>query len=301
MKTHHVAFVTCQKVQGFESDDAAALPALEAVGITAEALPWNSPSMDWKKFDALIVRATWDYWLHYPEFLRWLDTMESAGITIYNSPMTLRENTNKTYLQRMEKAGVPILPTVWIRKQSPQILRETLVAKSWKEAVLKPAISGGAFRTYRFKTENADAHETHLQEILSNGSVAMVQPLIDTILKEGEISFLFFDGKFSHSAVKRGSEGEFRIQRTYGGTVEPFSPTPTELSQAKFAYESYCGNEHRLLYARLDFVRDPNDEHKLLLMEFEATEPCLFFLNDQAQPGAAQRFANALRERISKL
>jgi glutathione synthase/RimK-type ligase-like ATP-grasp enzyme len=296
MRKRRIAFATCSKVPDLYEDDQSALPALHALGFEIEPAVWDSEKVDWGRYDAIVIRSTWFYWLDYQAFLNWISKIDRLGIPVLNPPSILRENSRKTYLRRIESRGVPILPTCWIENGNRETLSQTLARHGWADAVLKPSVSGGAYRTYRLSQAAAENFENQLSEILVD-SEAMIQPLASTVLSEGELSFLFYGGRFSHAAVKKGPEGEFRIQRVYGGTVSPYAPTANETEQAQKALQAYADPES-LLYARVDFVRDPQSSSRLLLMELEATEPNLFFLHDQANPGAAMRFAKALDSRL---
>lgn len=290
MKKFRLALATCSKVPTLYEDDQSALPSLERAGIHGEPVIWDSGAR-WRDYDGVVIRSTWDYWLKHESFVAWISELESFGVRVFNPPKVIRENTRKTYLKRLQARNVPMLPTHWIEKGTSQTLQSILDELNWDEIVSKPSVSGGAYRTYRFRLNETASFEKNFREIIQD-SEALIQPLAPTILSHGELSFLFFGGKFSHAAIKRGPEGEFRIQRSFGDTVAPYSARPEEIAQAEAALSVYCAPED-LLYARLDMIRDPGNPSQLLLMEVEATEPNLFFLHDNFNPGAAERFANA--------
>ena len=77
----------------------------------------------------------------------------------------------------------------------------------------------------------------------------MIQPL--SLVGEGEYSFLFVDGEFSHALVKRPADGDYRIQAAYGGQSQDRSPA--RRMQARAVLEAL---EAPPLYARVDMVRD---------------------------------------------
>ncbi len=296
MRKKRIAFVTCSKFPVLNSDDQSALPVLQSLGLDAEPAEWDAPGVDWKRYDAVVVRSTWNYWLKYDQFLGWVSKVEGLGIPFFNPPEILRGNTRKTYLRGIQAKGVAVLPTHWVEDGNRQPLAQILRQRGWQEAVLKPSLSGGADRTCRISQETAEKFEGALTEILASAE-AMIQPLMPTIFSDGELSFLFYGGRYSHAAIKRGSAGEFRIQSTFGGTVEAYEASPQEVKQAEAVIAAYT-DPKTLLYARVDCVRDLNDSSRLLLMELEATEPNLFFDQDRYHPGAAQRFAEALNQAI---
>jgi hypothetical protein len=100
---------------------------------------------------------------------------------------------------------------------------------------------------------------------------------------------MFIDGEFSHSAIKRASGGEFRVQTEHGGSVNPTRVAAPIVEQARGVIEAL---PEVPLYARVDgIVRG----EAFLLMELELIEPNLFF---DIAPGSAERFAAALARRL---
>lgn len=288
--SHRIAFATYVTAPELTQDDQLAAAHLRKSGIEVSAHPWSEPC-DWKSFDAVVIRSTWDYWLSYARFLSWLGELERLGVRVWNPPQLIRWNTNKLYLRELEKEGIAIAPTVWIEPQEKaRPLQSILDETGWSEAVLKPAISAGSHLTTRVTRESAKDADASLDEILK-ASAAMIQAFQPEILSEGETSFLFYGGSFSHAVLKKGAPGEFRIQRTFGGTFAGIPADPAGVEAAKKALSAVPGD---WLYARVDMIR----AHGMwILMELEATEPCLFF-SENAQ--APERFRDALARRLSR-
>ena len=120
----------------------------------------------------------------------------------------------------------------------------------------------------------------------------MLQPYLDQITREGEYSFLFVDGTFSHALIKRPAAGDYRVQSVYGGTEEPFMPTESDLSAAQAVVDAVPFETP--LYARIDMVR--GDDGALLLMEAEMIEP---FLYPAQGPRLGELMAEAIARRLS--
>lgn len=199
---------------------------------------WDDPDADWRSFDAIVIRSTWDYHKRFGEFHAWLDRME--GLPLWNPPAVLRWNTHKSYLLDLQARGIAIVPT--------------LLVPRGQGFIVKPAVSATAFRTER--------HETDCD--------VLVQPFVPEVVTDGELSFVFLGRRFSHAVRKRAASGDFRVQTEFGGSAEPFAPAPELIEQASHI-ASMLGE--KWLYARIDcVVRDG----RLLLMELEATEPSLF-------------------------
>jgi hypothetical protein len=118
----------------------------------------------------------------------------------------------------------------------------------------------------------------------------MIQPLIPAIVTEGEFSFLFIDGVFSHALVKRAAEGDYRIQEAYGGRSLRVEPSPPDRARASAVLEALA---EAPLYARVDMVRGADGG--LLLMELEVLEPYLF---PAEGPSIGVMLAAALKRRL---
>lgn len=87
---------------------------------------------------------------------------------------------------------------------------------------------------------------------------------------------IFFNGSFSHAVIKKPKDGDFRVQRQYGGKYERFDPGKYLLSTAEKIISQV---PQKLLYARVDGVMINNEFH---LMELELIEPDLYFEFDEA-------------------
>ena len=122
----------------------------------------------------------------------------------------------------------------------------------------------------------------------------MAQPFLSAILEEGEFSFIFINGAFSHALVKRAAKGDYRIQSTYGGTDHAITPPAKDLSTAQSMLAA-LGTPDGLppLYARVDMLRA--EDGGLLLMEVEVIEPFLYPLEG---PGLGKQIAEALQQRL---
>ena len=233
-----IALVTWRGLPELAADDRVRRDALVRRGAEARAVVWDDASVEWRAFDAIVIRSTWDYHTRIGEFRAWLDAME--GLPLWNPPDVLRWNTHKSYLLELQARGIAIVPTLYVPRGASYIV--------------KPAVSATAFRTER--------HE--------NDDDLLIQPFVPEVVDDGELSFVFLGRRFSHAVRKRAAGGDFRVQSDFGGTAERFAPAPELIAQAE-EIASMLGE--RWLYARIDcVVRD----ERLLLMELEATEPSLF-------------------------
>ena len=279
-----IAFATSLALKDLTPDDRLAADALARRGITVVPAVWNDPKVDWAGFDRVIVRSPWDYHEHAGDFLAWFSTLDRAGVPVHNPTSVLRWNLDKVYLRWIEERGGSVVPTEWIPKGGRVDVAEVLDRRGWSKGVVKPTISASAHNTWIVSPATSASDAKKIAPILERSGL-MIQPFLAEIETEGEVSMLFYGGKYSHAVRKRPAVGDFRVQTEHGGTVEPATPSAETVREAQMIVD-LRGDE--LLYARVDGVV-VGDE--FLLMEFEVLEPQLFF---PFHPQAAERFAEAV-------
>ena len=102
----NVAIATCEALpDGFEDDH----PLADA--LDAEFAIWDSPDVDWDRFDRVIVRSPWDYTHERDAFLAWADSLDGK---LHNEPEVLRWNSDKRYLADLAEAGLPVVSTEFV-------------------------------------------------------------------------------------------------------------------------------------------------------------------------------------------
>ena len=121
---------------------------------------------------------------------------------------------------------------------------------------------------------------------------AMLQPFLPQIAGDGEYSFLFVDGQFSHALRKIPAAGDYRVQSLYGGTEEPVSAANADLVRAQAVVDAIPFEPP--LYTRIDMVR--GEGSRLLRMEAELIEPYLY---PEQGPELGPRLAKAIAKRIA--
>jgi glutathione synthase/RimK-type ligase-like ATP-grasp enzyme len=287
MRYGELAVVTCAAYPELFGDEQALLPALARAGVKARPVVWSDPSVPWARFDRVVLRSTWDYFERIDEFLAWLQRLEEMGVPLVNSPSLVRWNLDKRYLARLEAQGIAIVPTEFVELEARCDLVGLMRARGWERAVVKPAVSGAAYRTYRVALAEAAALQAEVDAIL-RGSALLVQPFMEEIVSEGEWSLVFLDGELSHAVLKTPAAGEFRVQTQYGGSFTRVTP-PAEVVAAATAVLRALPEAP--LYARVDGVRRGG---RLLLMEAELIEPYLY---SPAAPEAIERYARMLARR----
>jgi len=285
-----VALVTSEALPLLHEDDRLLLPALTDLGIAGQPAVWSAAGVDWRAFDALVIRSPWDYFLRAAEFRAWLDARRAGGARFCNAGEILAWNFDKRYLAELAAAGVPIVPTIVVSARDRPDIVALARARGWDEIVVKPTISGGGHATHRFRLDAAEQYRDAIAKILIDRGL-LIQPFLPEILREGELSLLFFDGAFSHAVRKRPKEGDYRVQFQYGGTVEPVD---VRGEWAEAARRCVAAAPVLPTYARVDGVIV---EGRFLLMELEIFEPLMFLSH---HPLAAQRFARAIQRRLKE-
>jgi glutathione synthase/RimK-type ligase-like ATP-grasp enzyme len=278
-----LAVATCAAYPDLPEGERDLLDELRALGVDAAPAVWDAPEADWESFDGVILRSVWDYHLKAGAFRAWLARLEAAGVPLENPAAAVRANMTKTYLRALESSGIPVVPTAWIARGDARPLDAVLAERGWERAVVKPAVSASAYLTRRVARGEASSRAA-LEEVLAH-SDAMVQPYLPEIESEGEWSFVFLGGAFSHAVLKTPARGDFRVQAEHGGATERREPPPELRARAEAAA---AAGAKGLLYARVDGVRRGRE---LLLVELELIEPCLYL---DAAPGAAARLARAI-------
>lgn len=281
MAPRPLAFVTYDKHPDGADDDQLAFPALRDLGYEVHTPIWNDPAVDWKAYDALIIRSCWDYYTQIDDFRAWLDRLESIGAHVLNPLPIIRWNMDKVYLREIMERGAPVIPAVWLRQGETAQLAHLMDANGWDQAVMKPTISAGAYQTLVVDRADAAAQQPGFEAMLSNVGV-IVQKFLPEIRTDGEWSFFFFNNQFSHAIIKRPNPGDFRIQ---GGTIESVIPSSDALEQAR---QALAFVDAPLLYARVDGLLITDTLH---LMELELIEPRLYL---KWGDGAPERFAQAI-------
>jgi glutathione synthase/RimK-type ligase-like ATP-grasp enzyme len=279
-----VAFATSAALRALNDDDRSAIAPLERRGVAVVPEVWNDPKVKWQDYELVVIRSPWDYHKHGAEFLAWFTHLDRVGARVQNPTSVLRWNLDKVYLKWIEERGGATVPTEWVEKGAPIDLAAILTRRGWTHAVVKPTISASAADTWITSVPQAKEHEKRIAPILQRCGL-MVQPFLAEIETEGEISMLFYGGRYSHAVRKRPASGDFRVQTDHGGTVEGATPSAETLRAAQQIVDL---RDEELLYARVDGVV-VGDE--FLLMEFEVLEPQLFF---PFHPQGAERFSDAV-------
>jgi len=259
--------------------------ALDIAGIEAVPTPWTEHVDDaaaLRDYAKVLPLLAWNYHLDPVRWLRACATWQREHVPMANPASVLAWNSDKRYLSELAARGVAIPPTTFTDDLSQDVIDRAFADTDAGELIVKPAISGGAWKTQRLR--RGDAVEA------APGTTMLIQPYLPGIESEGETSLLYFGGRFSHAVNKRPVAGEFRIQEQYGGVYSPVSPLAGAVALAE---QVLAAIDEPLLYARIDMV--PDADGRWLLMEAELIEPDFYLGVDPAR-GAG--FARALQEMV---
>jgi hypothetical protein len=286
MSLVEVALVTCAEWPIMTDEGQLLLAELRRLGLGAQPLVWDDPSVNWSVPNVCVIRETWDYHHRRDEFVAWAERV-ARQTTLLNSVDVVRWNTHKGYLRDLEGRGVPVVPTAWLDAGTKANLAEIMSTSSWHEVVIKPAVSGAAYETIQVGPGRIAEGQAHIDRLLPALDL-MVQPFISSVLDYGERSLIFIDGKLTHSVRRTPAlHLEEDMEPWEGKIVEP---TSQEVALAEAALEA-AG--YPTLYGRVDMVSD--HVGKARLMELELVEPSLFLT---LAPLAAQHLAQAIARAI---
>lgn len=262
-----IALATCKELPEPDHDEAPLLEALRARGVQAETLAWDDPKAEPGRYDACVIRSTWNYIHDLKGFLAWAERAARAT-KLYNPLEIVRWNSDKSYLREL---GVPVVPTLFADRGKPA------PKWTWTDVVVKPRVGAGSFATKRFG--EAAAAYAFLSEACAERDM-LVQPYVRSVDGHGERALVWIAGELTHSVRK---------SPRFTGSDESVTEAEVSAEERAFAEKALAPYARHLLYARVDVARD--DDGSLRLMELELVEPSLFL---KQSPKALARFADAL-------
>ncbi|WP_373746478.1 RimK family alpha-L-glutamate ligase [Neisseria dentiae] len=262
------------------------LHMLAARGIRAHAAPWQSRPQT----PFILPLCAWDYAAEPQAFSSWLDEAAEAGSRFANPPALMRWNMDKRYLIDLSEKGVHVIPSRALPAEEAPI-RETVRRHGWHTAVIKPLVGQSGRGVEKFVSDGP------LPDLRQYPQGVLVQPYLQDIETEGEISMIFIGGTFSHAVKRQPKAGEWRANSAYGVQVFPHRPSETALAAARRALSALPQTP---LYARIDGTFRRNSPHSFsdglfALNELELIEPALY---PDTAPDAVPKLADALAQWI---
>ena len=282
-----IALTTAVAAFTLDEDMDPLLAACAQAGMAAQRVAWDDATVSWQRFDAVLLRSTWDYSDRLPEFLAWCERV-STQTRLINPLDVVRWNTDKRYLGELGRAGVPVIETHYLSlADAPDDF------PAFAEFVLKPTVGAGSRGARRFVADEREQAVAHAAALQAQGREVMVQPYLAQVDSAGETALLYFAGAFSHAIRKgpllpRGSEATRALFAPE--QISARQPDEAELALAERTLDALPF--HRPLYARVDLLPSADGPR---LLELELVEPSLFF---DTAPGSAQRFVAALGDAL---
>jgi glutathione synthase/RimK-type ligase-like ATP-grasp enzyme len=260
--------------------------ACAARGMELVITPWDAAPAGLNGIEAALIRSCWDYAAAPDRFVAALESMAAAGIAVLNPPATVAWNARKTYLAQIERAGAPIIQTLFAECADTVTIARAFETFEASELVVKPQVGAGGRNTLRLKRNGWSTADL----IDAPTGPAMLQPYQPAIVAEGEWSFVFFGGAFCYAILKKPAPGGWLAPNSQGAINEAADPTPADLAAAQHAFAVTANLlAEPPLYARVDMVR--GTAGALVLMEVELIEPALYF-------GCGKDFAGALAAKL---
>ncbi|WP_128893298.1 RimK family alpha-L-glutamate ligase [Erythrobacter sp. HKB08] len=253
-------------------------------GLELVEIDWRAPESAFDGIELVLLGTVWDYQDHAERFFATIEGLAARGIAVCNPPELVRWNIEKTYLRDLEQAGAPVIPTLWLDDPNGADIAAAFDYFGCDRLVVKRQVGAGAEGQMSFDRTAPPSPDWRY------GHRAMVQPFLPAIVEEGEYSFVFFDGEFSHCIRKTAAPGEYRIQSLYGGKEEAIDPPAEDIASAQAVVRAIPGDTP--LYARIDMIRQ---DGALAVMEAELIEPYLY---PEQATGFGARMAEAILKRI---
>lgn len=290
----------------FTPDDQIAVDELRERGYEVVPVEWGKDVSEIKRegFNLLLNRSPWDNMdseALKTEFFEWFEELKHRGIKVQNPVDITLWSYDKHYFHDMEGAGVEMVPSAFLDQGMQANLVDMVREKG--AFIVKPTVSAGGIDIHLIQNEEeAREFQQKFNELIDTQAV-MIQPFLEEIREKGEWSIMFINGEPSFSLLKKPGQDDFRVQETYGGTMEQETAPAEIMEKAEEIYKKIGqaynkahgtpGKENPLLYARVDIV--PTKEG-LRCMEIDIGDAGLFF---SEKPESAMQFCDGVEALVS--
>ncbi|MHA3019650.1 ATP-grasp domain-containing protein [Mycobacterium sp. BMJ-28] len=295
-----IALVTDEKSLSIDHDMPILLAECARRGVSADVCSWRDSGVDWSVYNLVIPRSPWTYIDHLAEFLGWCHAVE-AITTLVNPASVAEWGLRKTYLKDLGNRGIPIPPTFILEEYTAETARDasSFIVEHGDSTsfVVKPCIGAYSAGVRRMESDKPKEILRYVQQLVSAGIGALMQPYLDSIDLLGEINLIYFDGSYSHAIAKRPmllSDGTVHVPTL--DMRETAIPTDAEKKVAELVLSAAVDHlrlSSPLLYGRVDLVRD--DRGRPQVLEMDICEPSL---NLGFNSGAATLFLDAILLRL---
>lgn len=301
-----VTLATSVDFPDLDADDRALPDALAERGIDPRVAVWNDPDVDWTEAGVVVLRSVRDYAKrrHYDAFRAWTRTVPR----LLNHPDVVEWNSDKHYLQELEKRGVPTIPTMWLEPEQNLSKHQVHTRfPAFGDFVVKPAISSGGRGTGRYTAIDAKSRSEAINDAvhhLGRGRTVMVQRYLEEVDRKGEVSLVYFNGVLSHAVEKAPMlHPSFRSideEDVHEEIVTAREPSEQEWLWGERVRKAIHGlikgrskRDIQLLFNRVDVVSD--GQGGFYLMEVSLIDAGLYL---SSAPVALDNFADAIAQRV---
>ena len=289
-----VAIVSCDKWVGKVKEDELLKFELNKLLVDVDIISWQDKTVDYSKYDAVVIRSLWGYQDYIEEFMEYLDKLKKDKVKVFNNVEILKDNLNKyEQFKILDKYEIPHIKTFFLKKD--ELDKVSKINKEHKDLVVKPIISGSGNNTFII-SDTIEKNNIKVDEVKEKFSgvlndtnnYLMVQPFVKEI-DAGEISVILINNKISHIVVRNTSIFNNKGSISVVG-LDIMDDKMKAIVDSCTKIKEYDDS----LYMRVDIVKIGEDYK---VMELELVEPQLFLAFRKTKKELI-RFAKAIREKI---
>lgn len=272
-----VAIVSCDKWKNKSLEDLYLKHSLNKQNCKVDIISWEDKTIDYSKYDLIIIRSIWGFQENKTKFENWLNMLETQKIKVLNPINVIKNNYDKEIqFDILNKYNIETIKTFFlpINKNIKSRILDLKTNNDLKNnlIVLKPTISEGSKDVYlvgdnRYEFNNIiDINEVY-NKYKNNKSKLMVQPFMKEIF-DGEYSICCINNKITHGIIKYKNAFTKTNMIKYI-PADKIDHKIIEIVNNILNIKEYKDN----LFLRIDFVKQ---EKKFLVMEVELLDPNLF-------------------------
>lgn len=297
-----VGIVSCDKYVSKIEEDTLLNKRLLELGINSLLVSWEDTSVDFSKFNCLVIRSIWGYHNELEKFYNWLSSLKEKGILVLNEVDLIKANIKKdNQFSILAANGIPLINTEFVYKNQVDEKFSKYILKVFNEKfkgikrfVIKPTISASGDNTFLIDLDSTIDKEEYIDKIynriLSTSSDGlMIQPYINSI-ENGEVSSIFIDGKNTHNMIRFPAifSGKRKVE-----ICSNFSEQCNKLANKVSIIREFQG----YLYMRVDMVIVDKEP---VIMEVELADPDLLikYLDASNKYAVVDTFAKTIIKKV---
>lgn len=283
---NYVAIVSSNKWIYKVREDIFLKIALNKLNIAVDIISWEDKTVDYTKYNMIIVRSIWGYQDKLNQFYNWLDMLKNKKILVYNNINILKDNLNKyKQFSILEDNNIPCIKTKFIFKKDimsnlsdtvKNVIKEYFVGN--EKIVLKPVVSGSGNNTYILENNNEELQKNIIKDneintkfndiIFNDNNGLMIQKFIPEIIN-GEYSLVYIDKVLTHAAIRYPAifNSNFQVLEV---KIDELDKEIIQLGKQIIKINEYKES----LYMRVDIIKT---NMGCKIMEVELVDPDLLY------------------------